>query len=320
MVGYHGESSRSRSQRHSASCFSATQVGRASAPARWATEVSQVTTRSSARHRRRRVDEARRARRRSRRRASRPACRPADRRAARRRSPSAARSAGRRESRRAARRRRAEPSAPCRLPGLGLPCQTMPILKPAAPMRARPSARPLGLGGEIGDRGRHAVEPGGEGARQAADAICASKRSPGVALRDQANPSERRHQPVQPRRAQEGRLGAGAGHQRQVAAELDRVAEAVIVHHQHALAGAAGAAPSRESARRAPRRATCRRASALRSPPSRARNRRASDRGSRAPLIASRLPSASPPSKAARASSRRPSARRASAWPLNASP
>ena len=42
MVGYQGESPRSRSQRHSASRFRATQTGRPSAPARWAIDVSQV--------------------------------------------------------------------------------------------------------------------------------------------------------------------------------------------------------------------------------------------------------------------------------------
>ena len=46
IVGYRGESARSRSQRHSASFFRATQTGCPKAPARCAIEVSQVTTRS----------------------------------------------------------------------------------------------------------------------------------------------------------------------------------------------------------------------------------------------------------------------------------
>ena len=47
MVGYQGVSSRPVSQRQSATCGNAVNTGRASAPARCAIEVSQVTTRSS---------------------------------------------------------------------------------------------------------------------------------------------------------------------------------------------------------------------------------------------------------------------------------
>ncbi len=46
IVGYQGESSRPAIQRQSGSSESATQTGRPSAPARWATAVSDVTTRS----------------------------------------------------------------------------------------------------------------------------------------------------------------------------------------------------------------------------------------------------------------------------------
>ena len=108
----------------------------------------------------------------------------------------------------------------------------------------RPFPRALRLGGKIGNRSRHVVEPGGESARQAADGDLGVEAFARRPFADEADPGERRQQAVQARRAQESRLGAGGGHQRQVAAELDSVAEAVVVHHQHALAGPAEAAPS----------------------------------------------------------------------------
>ena len=46
MLGYHGLSVRPTSQRQSGTAGSSSQVGRPSAPARWATLVSTVTTRS----------------------------------------------------------------------------------------------------------------------------------------------------------------------------------------------------------------------------------------------------------------------------------
>ncbi len=46
MVGYQGQSSRPISQRQSGTCLSASQIGRPSAPARWATPVSELMTRS----------------------------------------------------------------------------------------------------------------------------------------------------------------------------------------------------------------------------------------------------------------------------------
>ena len=57
MVGYQGVSSRPSSQRQSAITGSAVNTGRASAPARCATDVSQVTTRSSWHHHRRGIEE-----------------------------------------------------------------------------------------------------------------------------------------------------------------------------------------------------------------------------------------------------------------------
>ena len=55
MLGYQGLSARSMKKRQSGAYFSATQTGRASAPARCASEVSQVITRSERLHHRGRV-------------------------------------------------------------------------------------------------------------------------------------------------------------------------------------------------------------------------------------------------------------------------
>ena len=52
---------------------------------------------------------------------------------------------------------------------------------------------------------------------------------------------------MQPGRANESRLDAGRRHKRQVADELDRVAEAVVVQHEHALAWTPRPPPSRKS-------------------------------------------------------------------------
>ena len=41
---------------------------------------------------------------------------------------------------------------------------------------------------------------------------------------------------MEPRRTHKGRIDAGRGHHWQIAKELDRIAEAVIVENQHALA------------------------------------------------------------------------------------
>src|SRR5207244_194473 len=46
MVGYQGQSSRSKSQRQSGIFGNATQIGTAKAPARWATAESEVITKS----------------------------------------------------------------------------------------------------------------------------------------------------------------------------------------------------------------------------------------------------------------------------------
>src|SRR5580704_14493237 len=48
---------------------------------------------------------------------------------------------------------------------------------------------------------------------------------------------------VASRRTHEGRFDASRGHQRQIAIELDCIAKAVIVEHQHALASASGPLP-----------------------------------------------------------------------------
>ena len=168
MVGYHGESSRSRNQRHSATCFSATQVGRANAPARWATEVSQVTTRSSAPI------------------AAAVSTKPSG--PASKSSPSVSTRmpAGRSAScstpsptcseisltpgsRRAARKRRAATERADVGFGIRIALPDDADLEALGADARRPFARALRFGGEIGDSGRHAVEPGGESARQAAD-------------------------------------------------------------------------------------------------------------------------------------------------------
>src|ERR1700685_4448276 len=48
---------------------------------------------------------------------------------------------------------------------------------------------------------------------------------------------------MQFRRTDEGRFDARLRHQRQIADELDRVAEAVVVEHEHAASVSAGARP-----------------------------------------------------------------------------
>ena len=168
MVGYQGESARPVSQRHSASLFSATQTGAARAPARWAIEVSQVTTRS------RQVIAAA---------VSTNASGPASKSAPERLDPHRrrqkrkllfadallqgnepdARDLGERRQGRSGIDRARSAS------GSGLPCQTTPILKPAEPMRRAHISRKTRLGREIGNRGRNRVEPRAECMRQAAD-------------------------------------------------------------------------------------------------------------------------------------------------------
>ena len=74
-------------------------------------------------------------------------------------------------------------------------------------------------------------------------AICASKVSARAAPRATARRRPGAEQPVQFPRADEGRLHAGLAHHREIARELDRVAEAVVVQHQHAFARAARPLP-----------------------------------------------------------------------------
>ena len=252
-----------------------------SAPARWAIEVSQVTTRSSLA-----IAAA----------ASRKASGPASKsspsvstrmpggssRVARSPKPfcsEISRTLGDRGQRREA--RRAERSAPMSASGLGLPCQTMPILKPCAPIRAAHRA-PRSARPEIGNVGAGTLSSRVPKARgRLLTAIWASKFHLGAVSAIETDAS-------QDRTADAVSSGTGTSarrpaprHHRQVAGELDRVAEAMIVHDQHALAARDRGRAIADNARRALRRATCRRSSALRSPPSRARNRRASDRDSR---------------------------------------
>jgi hypothetical protein len=92
------------------------------------------------------------------------------------------------------------------------------------------------LGGEIGDRGRNRVEPCPECVRKAADCDLGVERLIRRRRIDEPHPGLRRQEPPHPRRTGESRLDAGGGHERQIAKELDGVAETVIVEHQNALA------------------------------------------------------------------------------------
>ena len=85
---------------------------------------------------------------------------------------------------------------------------------------------------------------------------------------------------MQPRRTNESRLDAGRRHQRQIADELDRVAEAVVVEHQHALARLPRPLPGRKPRAERIGERSCPEASAPRILQSRVRNRRASAGGS----------------------------------------
>ncbi len=165
-VGYHGESSRSRIHRHSASYLSAIHTGRANAPARCATEVSQETTRSRCA-----IAAA----------VSTNASPPASNRLAERLDGESARRAicseptpSCNEMSRTRKRRRAAPapsartSARDRRPGSGLPCQTTPILKPSAPIFCPQRRERLRFCAEIGNVRRDGFEAGAESARQAA--------------------------------------------------------------------------------------------------------------------------------------------------------
>ncbi len=104
------------------------------------------------------------------------------------------------------------------------------------------------LGREIGDGGRNRVEPRVEGVGQAADRDLRVERLPIRRPVDESRRGLRRQQPAKPRRTDEGHIHASRGHQREIAKELDRIAKAVIVHHQHAL-GAMSRSPPRLKAR-----------------------------------------------------------------------
>ena len=85
---------------------------------------------------------------------------------------------------------------------------------------------------------------------------------------------------MQSRRAHKRNIHACAHHQGQVAKELNRVAEAVVVEHKDSSRRSALARATSESGFRAPRRATCPQASAPHIRRSHVRNRRASAAGS----------------------------------------
>ena len=123
---------------------------------------------------------------------------------------------------------------------------------------------------------------------------------------------------MQPAAGREGRDRPGALHHRQIAGELDRVAEAVIVQHQHALARSARPAPlGKAHAERLVERLSRDPARFVAFPTA----FEIAERQIEAALAADRLDgcrAASACSNASRASSRRPSARSASAWPHSA--
>ena len=115
-------------------------------------------------------------------------------------------------------------------------------------MRFSHISRKRRLGREIGNRSRNRLEARPECARQAADR---DLRVEGLSVGRGIGESRlglRRQEPAQPRRTHKGRFDAGRGHQRQIAEELDRIAKAVIVEHQHALSLAVPAPSRSESA------------------------------------------------------------------------
>ena len=98
-----------------------------------------------------------------------------------------------------------------------------------------PRSRKAGSAREIGDGGRNCVEARAEGIGQAADRDLRVEWLPLRRPIDELHRGLRRQKPAQPRRTDEGHIDASRGHQRQIAKELDRIAETVIVEHQHAL-------------------------------------------------------------------------------------
>ncbi len=117
---------------------------------------------------------------------------------------------------------------------------------------------------------------------------------------DEADLDGLRQEPPELRRTDEGRLRARGLHKRQVADELERVAEAVIVEHEHAPRLRRRPGPWREARPESLGDGPPSHPGAPRSSPSRARNRRASAGGNpccrsprscRAPPPARRRPS-----------------------------
>ena len=147
MVGYQGVSSRSRSQRQSEENCTATQTGTPSAPARWASAVSGVITRS-----RLRIKAAASARSPSRRPRSTTGKRPAALSSCsapkpfcrlKRRTPSIRASGSKRSSRNDRWRS---------FLWSGLPCQAMPTFRPSTrPQLLAPSGHGRGIGGQVGN-------------------------------------------------------------------------------------------------------------------------------------------------------------------------
>ena len=236
MVGYQGESARPVSQRHSASLLSATQTGTAKAPARCATEVSHATTRSrhaiaaavstnasapaskSAPSVSTRIEGGRFASCSS----PKPFCSEM--------SLTPATSASGANAVRGMERARSAS-------GSGFPCQTTPILKPSAPMRLSQRSRRAGSAARYGTEAGIVSSRVPKACGRLLIAICASKDSPsGGRSANRSLAFDDDSSRTQPRRADKGRLDPSRGHQRQIAKELDRIAEAVIVEHEHALA------------------------------------------------------------------------------------
>ena len=169
-------------------------------------------------------------------------------------------------------------------------------------MRLPTCSRSGGSAREIGDGGRNGVETRAKSVGQAADRNLRVEERPVRRRIDESRRGIRRQKPAEPRRTNESHIDAGRGHQRQIAEELDRVAEAMIVEHQHALRIRPGPF---QVAKRVPSASAERlslKPARLVAFEARVRSRRASACRQPLPATASRLPSAAAASNAARAS------------------
>ena len=131
-------------------------------------------------------------------------------------------------------RRRSSPTNPASH-GRACPAQHSPTRNASpAGSRSRPLANQRRIGGEIRHVARDRLQRRLERARQSVErAVEVEPRHRRIAVRHLRDAGDRAHQPGQRRRHHGDNARATACQQRQIAQELQRIAEAFLLQHQH---------------------------------------------------------------------------------------